>query len=188
MGVWNRTKASDAARDEAAALAALTSTASAASAPVGSAASVAYVEPTPATPRNRRFASAALIVVLCVAALGTCIGMNAFGAAQSARVAVIHDANGATYEMPLDRDDVLTVTTDLGTNVITVQDGSVYVSEANCPNHDCMEQGAISSVDRQIVCLPHKLWIEIIGQDGNGNADTDSSGSSDAEIFDTIGS
>ena len=67
--------------------------------------------------------------------------------------------------MPLSQDDVLTVASSAGTNVIEMQAGKVRVSEADCPNQDCVEQGWISNAGQQIVCLPHKLVVNITDED-----------------------
>lgn len=80
----------------------------------------------------------------------------------SALVARIHDANGTAHELPLDRNDKLTVETSLGTNVVVVEDGSARMLEADCPNGNCLHQAPISQPGQQIICLPHKLWIEIV--------------------------
>ena len=64
-------------------------------------------------------------------------------------------------------DRVLTVETKYGTNVITVRDGKIAVTEADCPDHYCMARGFC---DRgvQIVCLPNRLEIRF-----TGNSDVD---------------
>ena len=56
-----------------------------------------------------------------------------------------------------------TVTTeDGGHNVIMVQDGKIAVTEANCPDHYCMNRGFCSS-GTDIVCLPNRLVIRFLG-------------------------
>ena len=45
-----------------------------------------------------------------------------------------------------------------GENVITVCDGKIAVTEADCPDHYCMQRGFCSG-GMQIVCLPNKLVI-----------------------------
>ena len=67
--------------------------------------------------------------------------------------------------MPLSKDDILTVASSAGTNVIEVQSDKVRVSEADCPNQDCVDQGWISNAGQQIVCLPHKLVVNITNKD-----------------------
>lgn len=76
--------------------------------------------------------------------------------------AIVHDGDGGTHELPLSQDARLEVSTKLGTNVVAVADGAVCVSEADCVNHDCVRQGKLTAPGRQIICLPHQLWIEVV--------------------------
>lgn len=105
------------------------------------------------------------VLVITAVALAAAAAANALGNAVDARTAVIQDADGNTFAMPLSKDDVLTVTSSAGTNVIEVQSGKVRVSEADCPNQDCVDQGWISNAGQQIVCLPHKLVVNITDED-----------------------
>lgn len=89
----------------------------------------------------------------------------------SGATVVIRDGDKKTYELPLDQDATKTVTTDLGTNVIEIKDGRVHVEEADCPNQDCVHQGWIDSAGQQIVCLPHKLTVDIVAEDGSADVD-----------------
>ena len=54
-----------------------------------------------------------------------------------------------------------TVQTDAGWNTVLVEPGRICVSDADCPNRDCVEQGFIADGAIPIVCLPHKLVIRI---------------------------
>ena len=47
-------------------------------------------------------------------------------------------------------------------NAVTVRGGKIAVTEANCPDQYCVGQGFCSS-GTPIVCLPHKLVIEFLG-------------------------
>lgn len=111
------------------------------------------------------------VLVIVAVALAAATAANALGSAVDARTAVIQDADGNTFTMPLSQDDVLTVTSSAGTNVIEVQAGKVRVSEADCPNQDCVEQGWISKAGQQIVCLPHKLVVNITDEDAGSTYD-----------------
>lgn len=53
------------------------------------------------------------------------------------------------------------VETDSGYNKITVKDGYIFVEEADCPQQICVNQGKKNTPGSMIVCLPHKLLIEI---------------------------
>lgn len=105
------------------------------------------------------------VLAITAVALAAAVTANALGNAVDARTVIIQDADGNTFKMPLSQDDVLTVASSAGTNVIEVQAGKVRVSEADCPNQDCVEQGWISNAGQQIVCLPHKLVVNITDED-----------------------
>ncbi len=49
-----------------------------------------------------------------------------------------------------------------GTNIITVRDGRIAVTDATCPDHYCMKRGFCAS-GTDIVCLPNKLVIHFLG-------------------------
>lgn len=105
------------------------------------------------------------VVAITAIALAAAVAANALGNTVDARTAIIQDADGNTFAMPLSQDDVLTVASSAGTNIIEVQAGKVRVSEADCPNQDCVDQGWISNAGQQIVCLPHKLVVNITDED-----------------------
>ena len=46
------------------------------------------------------------------------------------------------------------------TNVCEIKDGKVNMIEADCPDHLCMKQKAITDAGGTIVCLPNKVVIE----------------------------
>ncbi len=48
-------------------------------------------------------------------------------------------------------------------NVVVIENGKVRVTEADCPDGICKEYRPISYVGETIVCLPHKVVIEIVG-------------------------
>ena len=109
-----------------------------------------------------------LILVLAIAAIA-CVGLAAtrlMGANTNADTAtvVIRDGEQNVYELPLNQNTTKTVTTDLGTNLIEIKDGRVHVEEADCPNQDCVHQGWIDAAGEQIVCLPHKLTVDIVDE------------------------
>lgn len=52
-----------------------------------------------------------------------------------------------------------------GTNVLVIENGYAYISEANCPGfQDCVEEGKKHFVGETITCLPNKLIVEITGE------------------------
>ncbi|MDO4533952.1 MAG: NusG domain II-containing protein [Coriobacteriia bacterium] len=104
----------------------------------------------------------ALVVVLVV---------HVFGSGPTGMLrALVHDGDGKTHEISLLEDSTTTITSSLGTNVIVVQDGAVFVSESDCEKHYCVLQGKLSAPGGQIICLPHKLWIEVVTDPSQASA------------------
>lgn len=103
----------------------------------------------------------AVVVAVALAALFLLTRGGAAGE-DAQLVALVHDGDGAVHELPLCEDTQLTVSTSLGSNTIEVHDGSVRVTSADCPNGTCLHEQALSAPGGQIICLPHKLWIEVV--------------------------
>ena len=64
-----------------------------------------------------------------------------------------------TYD--LNKNQTITIQNDSGINTIQIQNKKVWMEEADCPDGYCKEQGHISKNKQTIVCLPHKLVVEI---------------------------
>lgn len=50
-----------------------------------------------------------------------------------------------------------------GSNRIVIQDGYVYMADADCPDKLCEHMGKISKTGENIVCMPHRVVVEIVG-------------------------
>ena len=64
--------------------------------------------------------------------------------------------------LPLSADTEFSVTTDAGENRVIIKNGEVLVKEADCPDKLCVKHRAIHSVGETIICLPHKLVVEVV--------------------------
>ena len=54
-----------------------------------------------------------------------------------------------------------------GTNTVQMEKGRIRILEADCPDQVCVNQGWISSGAVPIICLPHRLMIEIVEAGGD---------------------
>lgn len=54
-----------------------------------------------------------------------------------------------------------------GVNVLTVRDGEAVISSANCPDGICAGHKPISKPGESIICLPHKVVVSVVSEDGN---------------------
>lgn len=48
-----------------------------------------------------------------------------------------------------------------GHNIVEIKDGKVTMKEADCPDQICKNHKAIDKAGETIVCLPHKVVVEI---------------------------
>lgn len=112
-----------------------------------------------------------LIVVLCICAvvLSAWIYIDWDGKNDTFMVEVLVDGE-LIDSYKLDRDYESAI--DLGTgNSIIIDDGYVYMHDADCPDKHCMKQGKIDSANESIICLPHKLVVRIVNRAQQDNKD-----------------
>lgn len=77
-------------------------------------------------------------------------------------------ADGTYYgTYPLTEPQRIPIDTADGTNVIVIGDGQAHMEYADCPDGLCMRQGAISRAGQTIICLPHRLVVEVTGAEEN---------------------
>ena len=50
-----------------------------------------------------------------------------------------------------------------GVNIIKIKDNKIGIIEADCPDKVCMNPEYIQKAGESLVCLPHKVMIEIKG-------------------------
>lgn len=68
--------------------------------------------------------------------------------------------------VPLSEDSEFIIECDDGYNTVTIKDGAVMISAADCPDLVCVKTGAISGGAVPIVCLPHRLEVRVVNGDG----------------------
>ena len=72
--------------------------------------------------------------------------------------------DGTVYgEYPLDKNAEISIG---DTNICVIEDGSVYMKSADCPDQICVKTKAIRTSASSIVCLPNKVVVEIVTPDG----------------------
>ena len=82
---------------------------------------------------------------------------------QTAARAEVWSEGELLYTLDLSVDQERTVTTERGSNRVTVRDGKIAVTDADCPDHYCMDRGWCEG-GTQIVCLPNRLVIRFVGE------------------------
>ena len=95
-----------------------------------------------------------LLVIIC-GVLSICL----FLPGKAAETAEIWSDGVLVKRVSLQTDQTFTVVGENGTTVVTVSAGKISVSDADCPDHYCMQRGFCNS-GAQIVCLPNRLVIK----------------------------
>lgn len=85
----------------------------------------------------------------------------------------LHSSDGEMYavaeldgrevaRLPLSEDGEHTLICGDGEyNRIVVKDGTVFISEASCPDKICVHTGKVNREGDSIVCLPHRLVVRV---------------------------
>ena len=104
-----------------------------------------------------------LLALVLAVSLGLSVYlMSGSGPASHAQILVDGELEH-TVSLHTDREFV--ISSPKGTNTVTVQDGMIAVTSADCPDQYCVKQGFCNSgVD--IVCLPHGLVIRFVDDGG----------------------
>lgn len=102
-----------------------------------------------------------LLAVLCF------LGFLPKGSREGA-TAQIYQGGELLMTVSLEQNQQFTVEGDY-TNLVTVTDGQIAITESDCPGQDCVHSGAVHSPGRSLVCLPNSLEIRVI----SGESDVD---------------
>lgn len=58
-----------------------------------------------------------------------------------------------------------------GVNLVIIENGTVRVEDADCPDRLCVRQGRIRRAGESIICLPHRVEVVIEGEVREREAD-----------------
>lgn len=102
-----------------------------------------------------------ILALLCV---GGCSLFYVAGGRNGA-VAEVTVAGEFFATCPLEKDLILEIKNEDGitTNTLQIKDGKADMIKAQCPDHLCVHQKAISKEKETIVCLPNQVVVEIKG-------------------------
>lgn len=104
-----------------------------------------------------------IILLLVFIALGIMIATKEEGAT------VIITVNGdIKHILSLEEDKIITIGDNASNyNILEIKNGYVTMMEANCPDKICVKHKRIHYNHESIICLPHKVIVEIQGGEKN---------------------
>lgn len=65
-------------------------------------------------------------------------------------------------QYPIEKDLKKVFETELGSNTLIIENKKARIIDADCPDQICVKTFAITNPGETIVCLPHKLIVEIV--------------------------
>ncbi|AHV95319.1 NusG domain II-containing protein [Paenibacillus sabinae] len=68
-------------------------------------------------------------------------------------------------------EQTIDIRTERGYNILKVHDYGIEMYDADCPDKVCLGFGFISRPKQTIVCLPHRVLVEIANQTGEDEID-----------------
>lgn len=98
----------------------------------------------------------AVIIILAVAGIFI---LNFSRAEGNSVIIFVDGVETARYSTHSDIEKV--IETEWGSNTLVIKSGKVSVENADCPDLVCEKHREISKDGETIICLPHKLVIEI---------------------------
>lgn len=80
---------------------------------------------------------------------------------------VVVTINGKeTYKTSINKDQTYKIPVQDGENIMQIKDGKVTMKKADCKDQICADHKPIEKSGETIVCLPHKVVIEIKSENG----------------------
>ena len=124
-------------------------------------------QPCPCIEKRKKLLRDSLLIVGLMIVAGALVLFLFLSREQGAYVEVTHDGKlVGTYSLSEER----TVTLGGGTNILVIEDGTAYLSYANCPDHTCVRTGKIKYNGQSIVCLPNRITVTVVSE-GSGGVD-----------------
>ena len=114
--------------------------------------------------KKKRLFDLGLILFCLLLAGALYLGLGA--KRESGGWAVVRVEGEITARYPLDTDGTFPL--NGGSNILVIENGEAWLSEANCPDKLCVRQGLVRWSGQCITCLPNRLTVTIEGGDNGG--------------------
>lgn len=75
---------------------------------------------------------------------------------------VVYEDGEMLSAFPLNKNTTHRIETKDGSyNILVIENGEAYISEADCKNQICVHTNPVSKTGDAIICLPHKISVVI---------------------------
>lgn len=106
-----------------------------------------------------------VVLIAILSAIGLVLTLFIFSPSKDdAAYLEVRQSGKVVMTLPLDNDTTQTIyDNEKKSNTFYIKDGIVSMKHADCSDHTCVRTGSISRTGETIVCLPHRLVLEITG-------------------------
>ena len=106
-----------------------------------------------------------LFFTIIVISLAAIFILKKTGISESVHLDIYRDNSlYGSYELNVDRE----IDID-GKNICVIEDGKVYMKDADCPDKLCVHSRAISNSGESIICIPNRVTLIISGGSEDGD-------------------
>ena len=100
-----------------------------------------------------------IAVIICVTALALFLHEYIGGKGAGCATVKVKGEIEGVYSLAKDQ----SIEINGGTNVLKIRNGSADMTEADCPDKYCVDHKPICRGGETIICLPHRLVVEVTG-------------------------
>lgn len=104
-----------------------------------------------------------LLLIAAILAVALALSGYLYFTKEKGAMAVVMVDGKDVASYPLNKEITEKIETEDGFNVLVIKDGKADVTVADCLDGICCHEAAIMYDGQSIICLPHKLVVEIRG-------------------------
>lgn len=125
------------------------------------------------SPYKIRYSDIILSVFIVIAALSVYLIMHIYNKHSVGKMAVVSVSGEEYGSYSINKNQTVKIETEYGLNYLEIKDGEAKIIDADCPDKYCIHQSAISKKGEIIVCLPHKMTVEISDYQSDDSSEQD---------------
>lgn len=108
-----------------------------------------------------------VILGLIIMSFGLNFAINRAVVGDEGDMLVIEQDGVVMKKLPIDKDTEYKVEYGGHYNIVVIKDKKAYIKEADCQDQICTHMHPIEKEGQTIICLPHRLYLELETKDTN---------------------
>ena len=112
-----------------------------------------------------------VILGLIIMSLGLNFAINRAVVGEEGDMLVIEQDGVVIKKLPIDKDTEYKVEYGGHYNIVVIKDKKAYIKEADCQDQICTHMHPIEKEGQTIICLPHRLFLELETKDNKKDED-----------------